>query len=105
MILTLVTSSSSYLVANAVPFFKDLVALIGALTSVPLTLLLPAILYRKGSLESYLWMVKSWSDQRDLISFLLILFSLAFIACGLVGALLSIKEDWSHHGPPFACEG
>ena len=46
-LLTFLISSSSYLVANAIPFFKDLVALIGALTSVPLTLLLPAILHRR----------------------------------------------------------
>ena len=105
VILTLLTSTSSYLVANAVPFFKDLVALIGALTSVPLTLLLPALLYRKGSLQSNLWTVKSWSDPSDVVSFGLILFSLAFMGCGLVGALLSIEMDWEHHGPPFACEG
>mmetsp|Transcript_25886 Transcript_25886/g.71094 ORF Transcript_25886/g.71094 Transcript_25886/m.71094 type:complete len:586 (+) Transcript_25886:142-1899(+) len=34
--ITLVVSLSSYMVSNAIPFFKDLVALIGALTSVPL---------------------------------------------------------------------
>jgi hypothetical protein len=45
--ITLVVTISSYLVSNAIPFFKDLVGLIGALTSVPLCLSLPAILYRK----------------------------------------------------------
>ena len=45
--LTASLAISSYIVANAIPFFKDLVALIGALTSIPLTLIIPAIQYRK----------------------------------------------------------
>jgi len=47
MFLTAVMAAAAYTVANAVPFFKDLVSLIGALTSVPLTLLLPAVFWRK----------------------------------------------------------
>ena len=38
MILTGIMSISAFFVANAIPFFKDLVAFIGAITSVPLTL-------------------------------------------------------------------
>ena len=112
LILTLLTSISSYLVANAIPFFKDLVSFIGALTSVPLTLLLPSILFRRGMLMSdddrfyYLWFVKSWSDPRDVGSFLLTVFSIVFMLCGMVGAFYSIETDWARrHSPPFACEG
>eukprot|EP00591_Stephanopyxis_turris_P011215 CAMPEP_0195524670 /NCGR_PEP_ID=MMETSP0794_2-20130614/24639_1 /TAXON_ID=515487 /ORGANISM="Stephanopyxis turris, Strain CCMP 815" /LENGTH=60 /DNA_ID=CAMNT_0040654937 /DNA_START=135 /DNA_END=313 /DNA_ORIENTATION=+ len=39
----------AYIVANAVPFFHDLAALIGSLLLAPVTLLLPGILYRKMS--------------------------------------------------------
>merc|ERR1712125_145377 len=47
MLLSAITASSAFLVSNSIPFFKDLVGLTGALTSVPLTLLLPAIFHRK----------------------------------------------------------
>lgn len=91
--LTLMLTISSYLVANAVPFFKDLVALIGALTSVPLTLLLPAVLWRKAQRMAG---VVNWS-------FALLVFSVLFLVCGLIGSLDSIELDWSKHGPPFSC--
>mmetsp|Transcript_13646 Transcript_13646/g.32430 ORF Transcript_13646/g.32430 Transcript_13646/m.32430 type:complete len:546 (+) Transcript_13646:182-1819(+) len=98
-LLTFLISTSSYLVANAIPFFKDLVALIGALTSVPLTLLLPAILYRRvAGIPAFV--LKS---RHDLKSYLLVVFSLVFLLCGLFGALDSIELDWSKHGPPFSC--
>ena len=98
-LLTFLISSSSYLVANAIPFFKDLVALIGALTSVPLTLLLPAILHRRvAGVPAFI--LKS---RHDLASYLLVVFSLVFLLCGLFGALDSIELDWSKHGPPFSC--
>jgi amino acid permease len=98
-LLTFLISSSSYLVANAIPFFKDLVALIGALTSVPLTLLLPAILYRRvAGVPAF-----TLTSRHDLASYLLVIFSLVFLLCGLFGALDSIELDWSRHGPPFSC--
>ena len=97
-ILTLIMAVSSYLVANAVPFFKDLVALIGALTSVPLTLILPVIFHRK------VMEIPLWKPTRDSLgSYALLVFSLAFLVAGLTGALGSIELDWSKHGPPFSC--
>lgn len=104
-ILTLIVSLSSFLIANAVPFFKDLVSLIGALTSVPLTLLLPAIYYRKSrGLPLCCWSFSSTLRRReDIFSFLLVVFSVVFLVCGVVGSISSIGIDWSHHGPPFAC--
>jgi len=98
-ILTLLVSASSYLVANVIPFFKDLVALIGALTSVPLTLLLPAIFHRKLH-NLPLFKLKSF---QDLASHLLVVFSLIFLISGVIGSLDSIRMDWANHGPPFAC--
>jgi len=97
-ILTMLMAISSYLVANAVPFFKDLVALIGALTSVPLTLILPVIFHRKV-IDVPLWKPTLYSLE----SFALLVFSLAFLVLGLTGALGSIELDWSKHGPPFSC--
>ena len=51
MLLSGVLAVTAFLVANAIPFFQDLVSLIGALTSVPLTLLLPAVFFRKTCLS------------------------------------------------------
>lgn len=116
-LLTLTVAVSSYLVSNAVPFFKDLVALIGALTSVPLTLTLPALLHRHFHrlwlcIPHHCW--SQWTRRRrrrandessssSCGSYSLLLYSLAFLAVGLTGALSSIDEDWLSHGRPFSC--
>jgi hypothetical protein len=83
MCLTGGLSVLAFVVANVVPFFKDLVALIGALTSVPLSLLLPAVYF--------------------LGSYSLLVFGCIFMAAALAGALSSIEMDWSNHRSPFAC--
>lgn len=96
--LTLCLTFSSYVVANVVPFFKDLVALIGALTSVPLTLLLPAILYRRARhIPPCKPTRSSWG------SFGLLLFGIVVLVGGLAGTVGSIVLDWENHGRPFSC--
>jgi amino acid permease len=99
MILTGFMALSAFFVANAIPFFKDLVALIGALTSVPLTLLLPALFHRK------VLAVPIWCPTKEsLVSYALVLFSLLFIIAALIGSVNSIVSDWEHHqGGFFAC--
>lgn len=100
MTLTFVLAASAYTTANAVPFFQDLLGLIGALTSVPLTLLLPALFWRK-----YL-NVPLWVPTRDtLASIGLTYFSTIFMVVATVGSLYSIVEDWSESQvAPFACK-
>ena len=98
--ITFVVSLSSYIVSNAIPFFKDLVALIGALTSVPLSLTLPAILYRKA--RSIALLLPGCSCL-SMDSYLLLLYSFLFLIIGLTGALSEIEEDWLSQGKPFAC--
>ena len=100
-LLTLMVATSSYFVANALPFFKDLVALIGALTSVPLTLLLPALHHRK--LMNLPMFSMGMSFSKDVPSLLLVYFSVVFMTCGIIGCVRSIQLDWANHGPPFAC--
>lgn len=97
--LTLIICVSSYVVANAIPFFKDLVALIGALTSIPLTLMLPALLHQKAN-NFRLWLPRIGNCSG---SYPLLLFSLVFFVVGLLGALSSIDQDWLSHGKPFSC--
>lgn len=98
MSLTFLMALTAYTVANAIPFFKDLVALIGAVTSVPLTLLLPALFWRK-----YLGvpLVRPTSDS--LGSFALVLFSTIFMVSATLGSLSSIRQDWANQKGPFAC--
>lgn len=111
MVLTFFMSVSSYLVANAIPFFKDLVSLIGALTSVPLTLLMPAIFYRQAtrllspgiSSSSPMTYIKAWWWPNCTLSYALVVFSIVFTLLGLVGAVSEIGLDWENHGPPFSC--
>lgn len=98
LLLTLFMAMSSYLVANAIPFFKDLVALIGALTSIPLTLILPVIFHRRAR-EMPLWK----PTRNSIVSWLVLVFGIVFLVTGLAGALGSIELDWSKHGPPFSC--
>mmetsp|Transcript_28839 Transcript_28839/g.60299 ORF Transcript_28839/g.60299 Transcript_28839/m.60299 type:complete len:394 (+) Transcript_28839:783-1964(+) len=124
--LTFVLAVTSYLVANAIPFFKDLVALIGAATTVPLSLTLPPVLYQH-------W--KQWTRLTDLLrrrrrkkpgnqstlsisrinnrrhnwavmaSSALLLYSIVFLGVGLAGSLASVKRDWSQSSNgPFACD-
>ena len=100
-VLTFLVAISSYLIANAVPFFKDLVALIGALTSIPLTLLLPALYHRKVIDAPLFWIGPG--SCTDICSLSLIIFSIIFLICGVVGSISSIEMDWANHGPPFAC--
>lgn len=98
MVITFAVALSSYLVSNAIPFFKDLVALIGALTSVPLTLTLPAVLHRTFH-RMGLWRPCYLSPG----SIGLLVFSLLFLVVGLIGAISSTGEDWRNHGSPFSC--
>jgi amino acid permease len=98
LILTCLMAAAAYTVANAIPFFQDLVALIGALTSVPLTLLLPAVFWRK------FMAVPIWKPTLDsLCSYSLLVFAVVFMVAATVGSVYSIQQDWSTHGPPFSC--
>lgn len=90
--LTFLVAAFSYSVANAVPFFKDLVSLIGALTSIPLTLLLPAVYHRRATKVP----VSSNLLVEEPASGALLIFSLIFTAVGVVGSIVSVVADWAH---------
>jgi hypothetical protein len=99
MILTGCMAVTAFFIANAIPFFKDLVALIGALTSIPLTLLLPAIVHRKV-VGIPIWR-PTFSGRT---SYLLVVFSMLFTVAALVGSLSTILADWENHiGGFFSC--
>ncbi|KAL3937823.1 MAG: hypothetical protein SGBAC_007151 [Bacillariaceae sp.] len=99
MLLSGVTAASAFLVANSIPFFKDLVGLTGALTSVPLTLLLPAVYHRK------LLRLSIWKFEfNHLPSFGLMIFSVVFMVSAIIGSVRSIMLDWKNdQGGFFSC--
>lgn len=99
MLLTGIMASTAFIVANAIPFFKDLVAFIGSLTSVPLTLLLPAVYHRRVQ------GVPIWLPTADsLASYALLVFSSLFMVTATMGSVYSILSDWEHHnGGFFSC--
>jgi len=76
---------TAFAVAYSIPFFDDLVSLIGSLTSVPLTLLFPALFWRRR------W---RFSCCNDLPSNGLLAFSAIFTVVATAGALASISSDW-----------
>ncbi len=107
--LTAIMASTAFFIANAVPFFKDLVAFCGALTSVPLTLLLPAIFYRRACENVPVWHPqltwKSLVSSKGWGSYLLLLFSTIFMTGATLGSVYSILSDWKHHsGGFFSCQ-
>jgi len=107
--LTAIMASTAFFVANAVPFFKDLNAFCGALTSVPLTLLLPAIYYRRACEKVAIWLPPlRWEDiatYSSWKSYILLVYSSLFMVSATLGSVYSILSDWSHHsGGFFSCQ-
>ncbi|KAL7577179.1 hypothetical protein ACA910_003514 [Epithemia clementina (nom. ined.)] len=108
MSVTVALGVTAYTVANAIPFFQDLVALIGAVTVVPLTLLLLALYWRKEIASSpvdRIGLVETQCQRRLAVVRLdWIVFSLLFMVTATVGVLNSISQDWENHGGrPFEC--
>lgn len=127
LFLTLGVATASYLLSNAVPFFQNLVSLIGALTSVPLTTTAPALLYRKVMPTILTWSSTSSSSTTTITtsaviggggyrtrwwlclarwgSIGLLLYSIIFLVGSLSGSLFSIEQSWAKSGrAPFSCD-
>lgn len=104
--LTAIMASTAFFISNAVPFFKDLVAFCGALTSVPLTLLLPAVFYRRACENVPVWYPSSsWKSWRSWPSYILLVYSSIFMVSATLGSVYSILSDWEHHlGGFFSCQ-
>jgi len=106
--LTAIMASTAFFIANAIPFFNDLVAFSGALTSVPLTLLLPAVFYRRACEEVQVWCpVITWDSihpNRNWASYLLLVYSCVFMIVATLGSIYSVLSDWRQHsGGFFSC--
>ena len=103
MMITGITSASAFFVAMSIPFFKDLVAFIGALTSVPLTLLLPAI-YNRKVFGRPIWLPGLDFSWQNIGSYLLLVYATVFMVSAIAGSVYSIVSDWENHtGGFFSC--
>lgn len=91
---------AAWLLTNLIPFFEDMVSIIGAMCGSPIMLGLPPLFYY--------YAVKAKGDQMSrfdtfmcFVSFFL-LFPFTFVA-GLTSAFKSLLENWQENGPPFTC--
>ena len=94
-LLTSAVTATAWLVANAVPFFSDLVGLIGGLTQAPLSLLLPTVFYRR--------VARPLGHPHGLASALILAAASLLVLYGTSSALSKIGADWTSFGQPFAC--
>ena len=94
-VLTTVVTAAAWLVANAVPFFSDLVGLIGGLTQAPLSLLLPTVLYRR--------IARPLGPVHGVTTLLIVAAASLLVLYGTSSALSKIALDWTSSGQPFAC--
>lgn len=104
MIITGIIAISAFFVANAIPFFQDIVSFIGSLTSVPLSLLLPAIYYRQVQfgISNILWPT---TTKDSIASYSLMVFATSFMIVGVLASIDSILNDWNQHqGGFFSCQ-
>mmetsp|Transcript_6087 Transcript_6087/g.9029 ORF Transcript_6087/g.9029 Transcript_6087/m.9029 type:complete len:487 (-) Transcript_6087:34-1494(-) len=123
----------AWLVANAIPFFQDLVALIGALTATPLSFAFPMLLYSLASkfysdrmsdnstiftpihdqVPDELPGVSPTAIHQDspvalkkptlVVKIILYGFTFIVLIVGTVGAIASVVSHWEHIKRPFQC--
>lgn len=96
----------SFLVANSIPFFSDLLGLIGGLLSGPVSFLLPMALFlratrMKASSTNSLGGVQSVDG---VLITLIGVFILLTMVVGTYNVLVNIVSDTSMYGLPFSCK-
>lgn len=92
--LTFAITATAWLVANAVPFFSDLVSLVGALASAPLAFAIPAVLYLHSP---------AGTKHRRREAYFHCGLTFAVQVVGTVGSVHSIVRHWEHYTIPFNC--
>jgi len=90
----------SFVVANAIPFFEDLQALLGALTGAPIVFAFPALFYLRGC---HIKRVRVAIVDKVVCGLYLCLFFPLFTILGVVNAVEAIVRDSGSNGAPFSC--
>lgn len=96
--LTVTITCTAWLVANAVPFFADLVSLVGALASAPLAFAIPAALFAVSPAA------KVYSNRASIEPHLHGVLTLLIQVAGTAGSVASIAHHWEHHHSAFECK-
>ena len=90
-----------YVVANAVPFFADFQAFLGALMGAPFVFGFPALFYLRAS--ALHGQRVPLGDRVACAVFLAVCLPL-FTVLGAVSAARDVARDWGELGGPFSCE-
>mmetsp|Transcript_378 Transcript_378/g.947 ORF Transcript_378/g.947 Transcript_378/m.947 type:complete len:517 (-) Transcript_378:359-1909(-) len=91
---------SAYLVANLIPFFEELVGILGAAFGSPILLFYPPLFYIRG-MQKKGYPIPTF--HRVLCSVCIyILFPFTFFI-GIIAAFKSLGERWADEGRPFDC--
>jgi proton-coupled amino acid transporter len=99
LIISTIVMIFAFLVSNMIPFFDDLVSLIGSICSAPLIFLFPAVFYLRCEV---LYGVKIGGRERLILYFILMLGAVMMVF-GTISSLRKILSDMNEYGKPFDC--
>jgi len=94
-----VVLSFAFIIANLIPFFDDLVSLIGSICSAPLIFLFPVVFYLRCEA---LYRLKIGEKERWLLYFIILIGALMMIF-GTISSFRKIFADMDEYGKPFEC--
>eukprot|EP00468_Gymnochlora_sp_CCMP2014_P012853 CAMPEP_0167746016 /NCGR_PEP_ID=MMETSP0110_2-20121227/3472_1 /TAXON_ID=629695 /ORGANISM="Gymnochlora sp., Strain CCMP2014" /LENGTH=313 /DNA_ID=CAMNT_0007630721 /DNA_START=404 /DNA_END=1345 /DNA_ORIENTATION=+ len=99
-ILSTVLLWGAWLLTNLIPFFKDMVNIIGALCGSPIMIGLPPLFYYCALRRSGQRM--GTVDAVICSTLFFVIFPFTFCS-GLASAFKSLADNWANNGPPFSC--
>jgi len=98
-IISTVVMSFAFIVSNLIPFFDDLVSLIGSMCSAPLIFLFPVVFYLRCET---VYGVNIGEKERSILYFIIVLGAMMMIF-GTISSLRKIFADTNEYGKPFEC--
>lgn len=99
--LSLAMLAFAWLLTNVIPFFADMVSIIGALCGSPIMMGLPPLFYFRAMRAAGRRL--SWADALLCALLFFLMFPFTFVA-GLIAAFKSLVDNWQHNSAPFQCE-
>jgi len=100
-VLSFVMLVGAWMLTNLIPFFKDMVSIIGALCGSPIMIGLPPLFYYYALKERGRAMGKVDLAVCSFLFFLLFPFT---FGAGMASAFDSLIQNWKKNGPPFTCK-
>jgi len=98
-VLTITFVVLAFIMANLVPFFQELVSLIGSLTLAPICYILPCLYYLKcATMRGF-----KLAIHEQITIWGLILFGLLLLTAGTYSNVKNIFDTWKNNKQPFSC--